>query len=226
MPRRFDDALLVVAKRPEPGRAKTRLSPPLTPAQASALYECFLRDTLDLMRRVPGVQPAIAYLPSGAEDYFAALAPGFDLIEQEGSDLGERLDNAASAYLARGYRKVAIVNSDGPTLPADYLVEAFQVMEDGADVALGPSEDGGYYLIGMKRPVPRLLREVQMSTPRVLSDTLALAGEVGLQVKLLPPWYDVDDLPSLLRLRAEVTERPEVAPHTGAFLSGSGPWPW
>ncbi len=96
------NALLVVAKRPEPGRTKTRLSPPLAPEQASALYECLLRDTLDLMRRVPAVQPAIAYLPHDAEDYFAALAPGFELIEQEGADLGERLDNATSAYLARG----------------------------------------------------------------------------------------------------------------------------
>jgi glycosyltransferase A (GT-A) superfamily protein (DUF2064 family) len=178
------------------------------------------------MRRVPGVQPAIAYLPSGAEAYFAALAPGFELIEQVGGDLGARLDNATRAYLARGYRDVAIMNSDGPTLPSEYVLDAFRALDDGADVVLGPSEDGGYYLIGIKRPATRLLREVEMSTPRVLRDTLALADEEGLRVALLPTWYDVDDLPSLLRLRAEVTKRPGVAPHTGAFLSGGGPWPW
>jgi len=222
----LQNALLVVAKRPEPGRTKTRLSPPLSPEQAAGLYEGLLRDTLDLMRRVPGVQPAIAYLPAGAEPYFAALAPDFELILQEGAGLGERLDNATRYFLARGYARVAIMNSDGPTLPVACLADAFRVLDAGAEVALGPSDDGGYYLIGMTRPVPRMLREVEMSTPRVLRDTLALAGAEGLRVALLPAWYDVDDLPSLLRLRRELTEHPGIAPHTRAFLSKGGPWPW
>ena len=116
------NALLVVAKRPAPGQTKTRLTPPLSPEQAAALYECLLRDTLDLIRRVPDVQPVIAFLPDApqdgrARDYFAALAPDFELLPQEGADLGARLDNALSHYLARGYERVAIMNSDGPTLP-------------------------------------------------------------------------------------------------------------
>ncbi len=118
------------------------------------------------------------------------------------------------------------MNSDGPTLPASWLADAFSMLDGDADVVLGPSDDGGYYLIGMKRPVPRLLREVRMSTPRVLHDTLALAEEEGLRVSLLPTWYDVDDLSSLLRLRAELAERPDAAPHTRAFLLEGGPWPW
>lgn len=223
---RPDNALLVVAKRPEPGRTKTRLSPPLSPEQAAGLYEGLLRDTLNLMRRVPSVRPAIAYLPAGEEAYFAALAPDFELILQEGADLGERLDNATSRFLARGYARVAIMNSDGPTLPVACLSDAFRALEDGADVALGPSDDGGYYLIGMKRPVPRLLRAVQMSTPHVLRDTLALAADERLRTVLLSPWYDVDDLPSLLRLRDELAARPDAAPHTHAFLSEAGPCPW
>lgn len=223
---RSEDALIVVAKRPEPGRTKTRLSPPLSPEQAAGLYEGLLCDTLALMRCVPGIRPAIAYLPADAEAYFAALAPGFELVLQEGADLGERLDNATRTFLARGYARVAIMNSDGPTLPAACLSAAFRALEDGADVALGPSDDGGYYLIGMKRPIPRLLREVRMSTPNVLRETLALADAEGLRVALLPTWYDVDDLPSLLRLRDELAARPDAAPHTRAFLTGAGPWPW
>jgi hypothetical protein len=213
------NALLVVAKRPAPGQTKTRLTPPLAPDEAAALYECMLCDTLDLMGRVPDVQPAIAYLPADAVGYFAQLAPGFDLILQTGAGLGARLDHALTTYLARGHERVAIMNSDGPTLPVAHLAEAFARLQDGADVVLGPADDGGYYLIGLKRPAPRLLLEVRMSTPTVLADTLALAAEEGLRVSLLPVWYDVDDLPSLERLRAELAAASSgVAPRTRAFL--------
>ena len=215
----YTNALLVVAKRPAPGRTKTRLTPPLSPEQAAALYECFLRDTLDLVRRLPDVAPAIAYLPAEERAYFEALAPDFELVLQEGADLGERLDNALTRLLMAGYQHVAIMNSDGPTLPLACLTGAFDALAGGADVVLGPCDDGGYYLIGLKQPAPRLLREVRMSTPNVLSDTLAIAAEEGLTVELLPTWYDVDDAESLERLKAELTGAPaHVAPHTQAFL--------
>ena len=183
------NALLVVAKRPAPGRTKTRLTPPLSPVQAAALYECFLRDTLDLVRRLSGVAPAIAYLPAEERAYFEALAPDFELVLQEGADLGERLDSALTRLLMVGYQHVAIMNSDGPTLPLACLTGAFDALAGGADVVLGPCDDGGYYLIGLKQPAPRLLREVRMSTPDVLADTLVIAAEEGLTVELLPTWY-------------------------------------
>lgn len=214
------NALLTVAKRPAPGRTKTRLTPPLTPEQASALYECLLRDTLDLMRRVPNVQPAIAFLPSGERGYFEALAPDFDLVLQEGDDLGARLDNALARALDAGYQRAVIMNSDGPTLPLDCLTRAFDALANGADVVLGPADDGGYYLIGLRRPEPRLLREVRMSTPDVLADTLAIAARERLRVELLPAWYDVDDAASLARLRAELAVAPpNVARHTRDYLA-------
>ncbi len=217
------NALLVIAKQPAPGRTKTRLTPPLSPEQAAALYECFLRDTLNLVRRLPGVTPAIAYLPADARAYFAELAPDFRLVLQDGRSLGERLDNALTHFLAAGYRQVAIINSDAPTLPLGHLAAAFDALAAGADVVLGPSDDGGYYLIGLKRPAPRLLREVQMSTPTVLADTLALAAEEGLCVELLPSWYDVDDAESLARLRHELANAPaDVAARTRSYLDGMG----
>ena len=101
------NALIVVAKRPAAGHTKTRLSPPLSPIEAAALYECFLRDTLALMRRVPDVQPVIAYLPHEAESYFAQLAPEFERFVQTGDDLGARLDHALQHYLTLGYERVA-----------------------------------------------------------------------------------------------------------------------
>jgi glycosyltransferase A (GT-A) superfamily protein (DUF2064 family) len=111
------------------------------------------------------------------------------------------------------------MNSDGPTLPLHHLAAAFEALSDHTDVVLGPSDDGGYYLIGLRQPAPRLLREVQMSTPRVTADTLALAEAEGLRVKLLPVWYDVDDIESLRRLRDELAATPvHVASHTRSFL--------
>lgn len=211
------NALIVVAKRPAPGKTKTRLCPPLTPELASALYESFLFDTLDQMRQVTNSHRVIAYLDE--QDYFQRLAPDFELIPQEGHDLGERLDRALTCYLSRGYERVVIMGSDSPTLPPHYLSRAFDVLADGADVVLGPCDDGGYYLIGIKSPTPRLLREVHMSTPTVAAETIALAKEEGLNLISLPVWYDVDDAASLSRLRQEVeTLHPSVAVHTRQFL--------
>ena len=211
------NALIVVAKRPAPGKTKTRLCPPFSPELASALYECFLFDTLDQMRQVSDAVHVIAYLDEC--DYFQRLAPDFELIPQEGDDLGERLDHALTSYLSRGYERVIIMDSDSPTLPPEYLSQAFNVLSEGADVVLGPCDDGGYYLIGVKRPTPRLLREVHMSTPTVAAETIALAKEEGLNLVRLPVWYDVDDAASLSRLRQEIgVLHPSVAVHTRQFL--------
>jgi rSAM/selenodomain-associated transferase 1 len=205
-------ALLVVAKRPAPGQTKTRLTPPLTPVNAAQLYEAFLCDTLDLIRAVPDVHPIIAYWPEGEEDYFRALAPDFELLPQVGADLGARLDNALTHCLSDGFTHAVIMDSDSPTLPANCLTQALAAL-DSADVVLGPCEDGGYYLIGLKRPTPRLLREVPMSTPTVMRDTLALAEVLNLSVAQLPLWYDVDTAAELERLQAELTT---LAPHRAA----------
>ncbi len=213
------NALIIVAKRPAPGMTKTRLSPPLSPEQASSLYECFLRDTIDLVRQVPEVWPVIAYLPAEEKDYFTDLAPDFDLLLQTGRNLGERLDHALTHYLQAGFRNAVIMDSDSPTLPLDCLMSAFANLENGSDAVLGPCDDGGYYLIGVKRPHPRLLREVRMSTPQVTADTLAVATEEGLQVGLLPTWYDVDNHSSLKRLYAELVRPPAAcARHTRQTL--------
>jgi rSAM/selenodomain-associated transferase 1 len=177
------DTLLVVAKQPTPGQTKTRLCPPLTPTQAADLYDCFLRDTLEVMRQVPGVQRVIGFLPEDAQGYFRQLAPDMELASQRGASLGERLDHLLNEALAGGSPRAVVMDSDSPTLPHNYIIRAFECLNE-ADVVIGPTRDGGYYLIGMKQPQPHLLRQVQMSTPHVLTDTLALAEATSLTVSL------------------------------------------
>ncbi len=198
------DTLLVVAKRPAPGQTKTRLCPPLTLTQAAGLYECFLRDTLDAMRKVAGVKCMIGFLPEDAQGYFHHLAPDMELTCQYGVSLGERLDYLLTQALASGSQRVAVMDSDSPTLPAVYISQAFERLAD-SDVVIGPTRDGGYYLIGMKKPHSHLLLQVQMSTPHVLADTLALAEATGLTVSLLPVWYDVDTIADLRQLDGEIS---------------------
>ena len=211
-------ALLVVSKRPAPGQTKTRLTPPLTADEAADIYECFLRDTLEVARAVPGVTRILAYLPEDQAEYFERLAPDFERIPQVGVSLGERLDYALTRCLSDGFAQAVIMDSDSPTLPAAFVARAFELL-DYADVTIGPCEDGGYYLIGMTRPQPRLLREVEMSTPHVAWDTCVLAMQSHLRVELLPEWYDVDtgrDLGHLIEeLRGTMNGR---APHTRCFV--------
>ncbi|HID51018.1 MAG TPA: glycosyltransferase [Anaerolineae bacterium] len=214
-------ALIVMAKRPYPHKTKTRMIPALTAQEAADLYTCFLQDVLALVQNLPGITPFIAYSPADDEtrSYFQKLAPDFTLVPQIGADLGARLDGVLTHCLQNGYAQVAAMNSDSPTLPAVYLAQAFTRLDDSAvDVALGPCEDGGYYLIGWKRSHPRLVRAVQMSTNHVLQDTLAIAQAENLRVALLPPWYDIDELAELHRLQEELRQKPGIASHTRRFF--------
>ncbi len=217
-------SLLVVAKQPAAGHTKTRLCPPLSGEMAASLYECFLYDTLDIMRRVQDVQRIVVHLHGDRGGYFRQLAPDMMLSQQRGHSLGERLDHLLTSALANGADRAVVINSDSPTLPAAYVDDAFTRL-DVADVVIGPCFDGGYYLIGMKQPHPRLLRDVQMSTPRVLADTLALAAELEVSVSLLPEWYDVDTIAELEYLRSEIetfdddNRAKDQASHTRRYLA-------
>ncbi len=212
--------LAVVAKQPAAGQTKTRLCPPLSAAVAAELYTCFLQDTLGIMRAVPDVTRAIAYLPDTADQYFRTLAPDMQLISQHGESLGERLNHLITDALASGMQQVVVMDSDSPTLPPAYVQQAFELLQGPVDAVFGPCHDGGYYLVGMNRPCPRLLREVQMSTSHVLADTLALAAADNVRFALLPAWYDVDTSAELDMLRTELASATNgLAPHTRSFLA-------
>lgn len=229
----MSDALIIMAKAPLPGQVKTRLCPPLTLEEAAELHRSFLLDTLELALRLPNVDLHLAYHPPGAEGALQALTPPrFQMWPQEGEGLAHRLIHAFAHLFAQGYARVVAIGADSPTLPLAYLERAFGLLRAPYNgLVLGPSEDGGYYLIGLKAPCASLFLGVPMGSDRVLSETLRCARQAGLRVALLPTWYDVDRPQELDRLRAELESVPlEVAPHTRAFLrrlipSTSGPTP-
>ncbi len=203
--------LAIMAKQPIVGQTKTRLCPPLTPTQAAALYEALLRDTVELVAGLDGIQLAIAVTPPEAMDYFRRISPaGAILLPVAGADIGDCLNQVLSRLLADGAPQALACNSDGPTLPSAYLRQAVVLLDDN-DVVLGPSEDGGYYLIGLKRPCPELFQGIAWSTGRVLAQTLERAEALGLSVALTPPWYDVDTASDLDRLRDELDALPAEA---------------
>jgi rSAM/selenodomain-associated transferase 1 len=215
-------ALIVMAKKPTVSTTKTRLCPPLTREETAGLYRCFLLDTLELMTRVDGVQPIIAYLPLDAEPFFKRLAPpGFEFIRQMGTNLAERLDYVLTQCLQKGHRQVVAVDSDSPTLPVAYLKQAFRALEDSnVDVVIGPCDDGGYYLIGIESPRPALFQGMVMSTSTVTAETLERARRNDLRSVRLPTWYDVDTAEDLEKLIGELRSQPNhPARHTRAFLS-------
>lgn len=213
--------LIIFAREPVPGQTKTRLTPPLSPSDAAELYACFLRDVLDNARRAVGSEHVVvAYTPEQAGSYFAAVAPDLEACPQRGASLGERMDLMLNDALRCGAQAAVLVGSDLPTLPAELIERSFVELEAGADLVLGPADDGGYYLVGVRKPQPRLLREVPLSTPTVLADTLQLAEALALRVALLPGWYDIDTVADLRRLAAELAQAPpEATPQTRAFLA-------
>lgn len=212
--------VVIMAKAPRAGDVKTRLCPPLSPGAAAALYRCFLLDKIEQVRALKDARPFVAYTPDEARAEFEALAPGFALVRQQGADLGARLLGTLGALLADGHPGAIAIDSDTPTLPTAFLQEAVDRIADPAvDVVLGPTDDGGYYLIGMRSPRAELFEAMEWSTPRVLAETLRRAAAAGLKLVCLPPWFDVDTPDDLTRLRdAVVRQRGPAPPHTAAFL--------
>ena len=217
-------AVVVLAKAPRAGGVKTRLCPPLSPAAAARLYRCFLLDTLDRVQALGGVTPAVAYAPRDARAFFAAARPGMLLVPQGGGDLGARMARVVERLLGRGFAAVVILGADSPTLPGSHLRAAVRLLGSAAaDGVIGPSEDGGYYLIGLRAPCPALFAGVSWSTRRVLAQTLAKARRAGRRLRLLPAWYDVDTVADLHRLAGELRRTRKSAPRTRRLL-GTSAW--
>ena len=223
-------ALAVMAKAPRAGTVKTRLSPPLTLEQTAALNVRFLRDTAEHLAGVARSAGLISYTPVGDEALFDDLLPEvFALIPQRGDSFGERLYAAAEDILAIGYGAVCLIDSDSPTVPpAAYEQAVAALLTPGDRVVLGPANDGGYYLIGLKRAHPMPFERIRWSTEHVLAETLARCEKAGLEVILLPTWYDIDDAATLEVLKAELLDgkAPEFAAmkgyealHTREFLA-------
>jgi len=228
-------AMAVMAKAPRPGHAKTRLCPPLGPGQAAALSAAFLRDITEniaLAARAVPVHGYVAYAPAGGEGLFTGhLADDTRLILADGSPpmprdvqgFGRCLLHAALGLLEAGFGAVCLVNSDSPTLPTAALIAAARaLLSPGDRIVLGPADDGGYYLLGMKRPHMHLFANIAWSTERVATTTRARADALGLDVVTLPTWYDVDDAASLQRLIDDADDG-YAAPATKAWIEQNRP---
>ena len=213
-------ALCIMAKAPEAGQVKTRLWPLLSPEEAAELSHCFIRDKAAQVREAARAEPFVAYAPDDAGAAFQAPAPGFTLLPQRGGDLTARLLSVLAHLFAGGFDAAILLDSDTPTLPAGLLERAVTLLASGEhDLVLGPSEDGGYYLIGLRPLHPEIFEGMPWSTPTVLEETLRRACALGLSTLRLPPWYDVDTDADLARLAAELSAGADGGPrHTRRFV--------
>jgi uncharacterized protein len=204
-----DPAIALFAKAPFPGRVKTRLVPPLTHEDAARVARASLEDTARFI--VPEVQASWTLFLDGEADHaLGALAEEtrLPIVPQQGADLGERLKTAFQELRSRGARRVLAIGSDSPTLDPERIREAIESLAV-CDLALGPTEDGGYYLIGTSGDHESVFREIPWGSGGAAATTLERARELRLEVRLLAPWYDLDDAASLRR--AYDAARPEWA---------------
>src|SRR5215469_4726383 len=197
--------IAVMAKASQAGKAKTRLSPPLTLEEAAAFNTAFLKDIADNLIAAASrasIAGSMAYGPPGSEAFFRAHLPAsIALREVWHPDLGICLIETLKGLFAAGHKAACVLNSDSPTLPPSLLVEMAEALAQPGDRAvLGPSADGGYYLLGLKTMHVRLFEDIAWSTEIVAEQTLERAAEIGLPVHVLPVWYDVDDCQTILFL--------------------------
>ena len=202
--------VIVFAKNPIPNQVKTRLIPSLSPEQAATLYTAFLTDWCETLAALPDVDIVIAYTPEDAQsDLRALIGDDAIYIPQMGADLGERLVSATQWAAAHNYTKIVVVGSDSPTLPISYISQALRLL-DPRDVVIGPSTDGGYYLIGfsvenLPTIVPHVFEEIKWSTAEVFQQTVTRIREAEATLGLLPPWYDIDTAEDLAFLYAHLS---------------------
>ena len=215
-------ALTVMAKAPRAGMVKTRLAPPLTSEQAAQLHISFLKDTtenLEIVAAAGSARGVISYTPVGDESLFDGILPAsFSLVAQRGDGFGERLLFTAEDLLTFGFSAVCLIDSDSPTVPPEVFSRAVTALAQPGDrVVLGPSQDGGYYLIGLKQAHCAVFEGIHWSTAMVYQETVEAVHKAGLELVELPLWYDVDDAESLQVLKNELLE--DVRP---SFVSSDG----
>lgn len=213
----MDQALIVFAKRPQPGRVKTRLTPQLEPDEAATLYRAFLYDALDQYAALSAC--VRLYLASPIDAALEINPTGIEQFSQVGSSLGERMKRAFSETLEAGYQRAIIIGTDHPTLPSPFIEHAFAALARPASIVLGPSTDGGYYLLGMNAYYPHLFEDMTYSHGDVFANTLERAARTEAFLTILPVWYDVDEPGDLRRLADDLKSHPDQAPRTHAALT-------
>jgi rSAM/selenodomain-associated transferase 1 len=184
-------------KDPRPGEVKTRLAADVRRETAADLYRALAEHVLEATAPLPGEYERLVFFhPPEALEPMRAWLPGVRLLAQRGGDLGARMTDAFSRAFARGASRVAIVGTDAPGVSRETVSEAFSAL-DGADVAIGPAQDGGYYLLALRQPQPELFSRIAWSTPAVAAETRARAAALRLRVRELSTLRDVDSLDDL-----------------------------
>ena len=213
------DRLVVFARAPILGAVKTRLVPPLSNEQALSLHRALVEDTLERLTPVGGnALERWLYLsgPLASQDALE-IPSAWTLALQNGDDLGSRMESAfRDALEEEESGKMVLLGSDSPTLPLEYVGQAFKELVD-REVVLGPAEDGGYYLVGCSTFVPELFRDIDWGTDRVLAQSKDALANANREFTLLPTWYDVDSEKDLARLRTEL--KANVLPHLASTLA-------
>jgi len=208
----LDAVLLIFAKSPEPGSVKTRLAGEascLTPEEAAEIYTAFLADAVDqytALAASTSLNLDLRLCWSGpASSGRPFTRDGIQQVQQRGQNLGERMWNAFEQAFTDGYRRVVVIGTDHPTLPDSRIQEAFDTLDLPDRVVIGPSEDGGYYLLGMNRPVPEVFADMTYSHPHVFKNTLRRAAATGAQPVVLSSFYDVDTPSALRRMLSDLS---------------------
>lgn len=210
--------LIIFAKEPQRGRVKTRLEGSLSQAACVGLYKAFVRDSIDAAKRVQCEKKIIAYDAGNARPrYLKRVARNFIFYKQRGRDLGQRMRNAFQFANESGYKRTVIIGTDSPTLPAPFIQEAFHKLSSH-DFVIGPSADGGYYLIGAARGPKELFAGIRWSSDSVFKETLKRAKRLKKRAALLPRWYDVDNPQALARLLRDLKRDKKCAHHTRKFF--------
>lgn len=212
-------ALIVFAKEPINGTVKTRLKGCFAQKDRILLYKAFVKDTLALAQGVKNTRKILAFASEGVPQYLKSVAVDFEMVEQEGQTLGARMLKAFQFAAQSGAEKTVIIGTDSPTLPARIIEKAFRMLKRN-DLVVGPSVDGGYYLIGMKAPRMEIFKGVQWSSASVLKKTLDNAELAGMTTALLDEWYDVDDRMGLERLKNDLAtiKDKNIAVNTRVFF--------
>jgi rSAM/selenodomain-associated transferase 1 len=217
-------AIAVMARAPSsPG--KTRLSPYYSESRLRALRAALLADALHVVAAVPEVDHYIFFTPDDAKDEISAIAADrFELVSQRGDDLGQRMEGTVKELLvSRGCAAALLVGSDIPTLDAACFTEARATLESNGGVVIGPADDGGYYLIGMRELHAELFRDIEWGTAGVLNDTLRAAARAGVEARLIRGGFDIDTMEDLRRLEWELKSATlNAAPNLRRWLDEGG----
>jgi uncharacterized protein len=215
------NALVIMTKAPQPGRSKTRLVPPLSYDEAADLAWALLVDQLENLARFEGARLFIAFTPQKADGFFEGfITRGFTCFPQRGRSLGERMHYAFQHLFSNRFQNIILIGSDLPALSLTLFRRAYGLLEkSAADVVLGPSADGGYYLVGMNRMIANIFTGIGWSRSDVLAQTIQKIAGVGLKHELLPEGYDIDTADDLGRLQSERSRRDVLMKNTFALLN-------